>query len=59
MFMDKVESNKLPTSMNNLFQIANNPNYDFRSNANDFLVQKPKTNYMKKSTTYNGVIVWN
>ncbi len=59
MFMDKVESNELPTSKNNLFQIANNPNYDFRNNANDFLVQKPKTNYMKKSTTYNGVIAWN
>ena len=45
--------------MNNLFQIANNPNYDLRSNGNDFLLQKPKTNYMKKSITYNGAIAWN
>ncbi len=48
MFMHKVKSNELTASMNNLFQIANNPNYDLRSNGNDFLLQKPKTNYMKK-----------
>ena len=59
MFMHKVKSNELPASMNNLFQIANNPNYDLRSNGNDFLLQKPKTNYMKKSITYNGAIAWN
>ncbi len=57
--MHKVKSNELPASMNNLFQIANNPNYDLRSNGNDFLLQKPKTNYMKKSITYNGAIAWN
>ncbi len=33
MFMHKVKSNELPASMNNLFQIANNTNYDLRSNA--------------------------
>ena len=59
MFMHKVKSNELPASMNNLFQIANNTNYDLRSNGNDFLLQKPKTNYMKKSITYNGAIAWN
>ena len=59
MFMHKVKSNDLPASMNNLFQIANNTNYDLRSNGNDFLLQKPKTNYMKKSITYNGAIAWN
>ncbi len=59
MFMHKVKSNELPASMNHLFQIANNPNYDLRSNDNDFLVQNPKTNYMKKSITYIGAIAWN
>ena len=39
--------------------IANNPNYDLRSNGNDFLLQKPKTNYMKKTITYNGATAWN
>ncbi len=59
--LNTVKSNELPTSMNNnnLFQIADNPNYDLRSNGNDFLLQKPRTNYMKKSITYNGVIAWN
>ncbi len=59
MFMHKVKSNELLASMNNLFQVANNTNYDLRSNGNDFLLQKPKTNYMKKSITYNGAIAWN
>ena len=46
---------------NNLFQIANNTNYDLRSNGNDFLLQKPKTNYMKKCITYKykRAIAWN
>ena len=46
MLMQKIKRNEL--SMNNLFQIANNQNYNLRSNGNDFLLQKPKTNYMKK-----------
>ena len=45
--------------MNNLFKIANNENHNLSSNVNDFLLQKPKTNYMKKSITYNGAIAWN
>ena len=27
--------------------------------GNDFLLQKPKSNYMKKSITYNGPRAWN
>ena len=45
--------------MNNLFEIVNNQNYNLHSNGNDFLLQKPKTNYMKKSITYNGAIALN
>ena len=55
MFVHKVKSNELQASMNNLFQIANDQNYNLRSNGNDFLLQKPKTNYVKKT---NG-IKWN
>ena len=58
MFTHKVKSNELPASMNNLFKIANNQIHILRSNSNDFLLQKPKTNYMKKSITYNGAIAW-
>ena len=45
--------------MNQLFEIANNQNYNLRSKCNDFLLQKSKTNYMKKSISYNGAIAWN
>ena len=57
--MHKVKSNELPASLNNLFKIVNNQNHNLRSNGNDFLLQKPKTNYTKKSISYNGAIVWN
>ena len=39
MFMHKLKSNELLASMNNLFQIVNNPNCYLRSNGNDFLLQ--------------------
>ena len=44
MFMHKLKSNELPTNMNNLVQIANNPNYNLRSNGNDFLLHKEAEN---------------
>ena len=43
-FMYKVKNSELPESMNQLFEIANNQNYNLRSKVNDFLVQKPKPN---------------
>ena len=50
MFMHKVNGNKLPASMKNLFKIANNEieNQHLRSSVNDFLLRKPKTNYIRK-----------
>ena len=57
--MYKVNNSELPESMNQLFEIANNQNYNLRSKGNDFLLQKSKTNYMKKSISYNGAIAWN
>jgi hypothetical protein len=57
--MYKVKNSELPESMNQLFEIANNQNYNLRSKGNDFLLQKSKTNYMKKSISYNGAIPWN
>ena len=58
-FMYKVKNSELPESMNQLFEIANNQNYNLRRKGNDFLLQKPKTNYMKKSISYNGALAWN
>ena len=50
MFMHKVKGNKLPASMKNLLKVANNEieNQHLRSNVNDFLLRKPKTNYIRK-----------
>jgi hypothetical protein len=36
----------------NLFEIKNYINYNLRSNGNEFTLQKPKTNFMKKSIGY-------
>ena len=57
--MYKVKNSELPESMNKLFEIANNKIYNLRRKDNDFLLQKPKTNYMKKSISYNGALAWN
>ena len=37
----------------NLFEIKNNTNYNLRRNENEFTLQKPKTNFTKKSISYN------
>ena len=46
--MHKAKSNELPASMNNLFQIANNPNYDLRSNVTIFFYKSRKQVIWKK-----------
>ena len=45
--------------MSLLFKIVDKQNHHSRSNRNNFLLQKPKTNYMKESISYNGAIAWN
>jgi hypothetical protein len=43
-----------------LFEIKNNTNYNLRSNGNEFTLQKPKTNFVKKIiVSYNGAKTWN
>ena len=59
LFMHKVKNGELPESMNQLFEISNDENYNLRSNGNDFFLQKPTTNYMKKVITSNGAMAWN
>jgi hypothetical protein len=51
--------NELPENLMDLFEIKNNINYNLRSNGNEFTLQKPKTNFMKKSISYNGAKTWN
>ena len=45
--------------MNSLFKVADNRNYNLRSNDSTvFLFQKPKEIIYEKSITYNGATAW-
>ena len=47
-FMHKVRNDTLPSSLTNMFKIKTNDRYDLRSNNNNYVLGKPKTNYEKK-----------
>ena len=40
-------------------KIINNSNYNLRNNYTDFVLKKPKTDFMKKSITYSAASLWN
>ena len=58
-FMHLVRNNNLPESMTSMFKLSNNMNYNLSGNEVNFDVQKPHTNFMKKSISYSGAILWN
>ena len=45
--------------MINEFEAKDNLNCNLRNNCTDFVLKKPKTNFMKKSITYSAASVWN
>jgi hypothetical protein len=53
--------NKLaPQRLSNLFQNSNTMyDYDLRGSSTRLCLPKPRTEYLKKSFSYNGVRVWN
>ena len=60
MFAYNVRNNdKLPQSIINRFKTKDNSNYNLRNNYTDFVLKKPKTNFMKKSITYSAASLWN
>ena len=60
MFAYNVKNNiKLPQSMIGKYEMKNNSNHNLRNNNTDFVLKKPKTNFMKKSITYSAASVWN
>ena len=60
MFAYNVRNNdKLPQSMIHRFKTKHNSNYNLRNNYTDFVLKKPKTNFMKKSITYSAASLWN
>ena len=57
--MHKVRNDIIPSSLTNLFKIKTNDRYDLRSNNNNYVLGKPKTNFMKKSFAYSAASLWN
>ena len=57
--MHKVKNGTAPDLIKNLFNICDNQNYSLRSNLNNFKLDKPKRNFMKKSISYSGAKFWN
>ena len=54
LLMHKVKNGTAPDLIKNLFNICDNQNYSLRSNLNNFKLDKPKRNFMKKSISYSG-----
>ena len=49
----------MPQSLTEMFKIRENQIYDLRSNYKNFALQKPETNFMKKSISYSTAFLWN
>ena len=52
------KNNKLSRSMINEFEKKDDSNYKLRNSCTDFVLKKPKTNFMKKSITHSATSVW-
>ena len=56
--MHKVTDGECLENMSNLFHVKNNDNYNLRGNNIDYTLEKPKTNFLKKSISYSGPKTW-
>ena len=54
-FMYNTKHNNLNKPMKDMFEISNNEFHNLRSNAVDFHIPKPKTNFMKKVLATRGL----
>ena len=50
--MYNVKNNNLNEPMTDIFEVSNNEFHNLRSNAVNFYIPKPKTNFLKKSISY-------
>ena len=57
--VNKALNHMCPPAITLMFHIANNENYDLRSNNKTLMLSKPKTNAMKRSFSYLAAKVWN
>ena len=56
-FMYNIKHNNLNKPMKDMFEISDNEFHNLRSNAVDFHIPKPKTNFMQKSISYSGALL--
>ena len=56
--MYKCINNLPPAYLSNLF-VLRISNYDFRNAEKKLLLPKPRTDYLKRSFSYSGAILWN
>ena len=50
----------VPSSLSNMFQKTSEVHkHQTRQAKHDFLLPKPKTNYLKKAFSYRGAVAWN
>ena len=54
-----VRNGSFVENMTSMFNVADNKNYSLRSNNTDYSLDKPKTNYLKKSISYSAGRLWN
>ena len=57
--MYKIKNDSMPQSLTEMFKIRENQIYDLRSDNKNFALQKPETNFMKKSISYSAASLWN
>ena len=49
-FMYKITNGEYLANISNIFNVANNQAYSLRSNNTDYAFDKPKTNFLKKTS---------
>ena len=52
-FLYKVRNNIYPETINSMFELSNNGNYELRSDNLSYALKKPNTNLLKKSISYS------
>ena len=57
--MHKVANGEYLEKVTSMFNLKNNVNHDLRNNNCDYILEKPRTNFLKKSISYLGAKVWN
>ena len=55
----KALTGRLPQHISDIFTKCHNENYSLRSNNNKLLLQKPNTNFLKRSFSYRAAKSWN